>query len=135
MGVLKALLRFFSYLFHGVLTLALIAISVVTLASGAGNLQFGMLPWTGSTLTYILLFGSIAGFLTVVLAIRGTLRPLFFLWALAVAVLLVRGYVFSGYHFSPGEFRSALYLVLASLVALIGAWVQMWRQAERKRDY
>ncbi len=135
MGVLKALLRFFSYLFHGVLTLALIAVSVVTLASGAGNLQFGMLPWTGSTLTYILLFGSIAGFLTVVLAIRGTLRPLFFLWALAVAVLLVRGYVFSGYHFSPGEFRSALYLVLASLVALIGAWVQMWRQAERKRDY
>lgn len=135
MGVLKALLRFFSYLFHGVLTLALIAISVVTLASGAGNLQFGMLPWTGSTLTYILLFGSIAGFLTVVLAIRGTLRPLFFLWALAVAVLLVRGYVFSGYHFSPGEFRSALYLVLAALVALIGAWVQMWRQAERKRDY
>lgn len=135
MEALKALLRYFSYLFHGLLALLLLAISGLTLASGATNLHLGMLPWTGSTLIYVVFFGSLAGLISVILAIRGRWRWLFFLWSLAVTVLLVKGYVFSGYHFAPGEARKALYLILASLIALLGAWAAMWRRTERKRRY
>jgi hypothetical protein len=92
-----------------------------------------MLPWTGSTLTYALLAGSLFGLLTLFLALRGSLRALFFLWALAVTVLLVKGYFINPYHFATGEVRTALYLIAGSLIALIGAWFQMFRQVGRRR--
>jgi len=134
-GVVKTLLRFFSYLFHFLLVLFLLAVSGLTLVSGGQNLHLGMLPWTGSTLTLVVFFGSLFGLLTLVLAFRGRLRILFFLWALAVAVLLARGYIFSGYHFAAGEARTAGYLLLAALLALLGAWFQMFRRIERVIGY
>ena len=57
--VLKALLSFFGYLFHGLLCLILIAMSGLAMAAGAQTLQLGMLPWTGSTLLYTLFFGAL----------------------------------------------------------------------------
>ncbi len=135
MEALKALIRYLSYLFHGLLALFLLAISGLTLASGANSLHLGMLPWTGSTLTYVVFFGSLGGLIAVVLALRGTWRWLFFLWSLAVTILMVKGYIFSGYHFAPGEARKAGYLILASLIAPMGAWPAMGRRAERKGRY
>jgi len=92
-----------------------------------------MLPWTGSTLTYVLFCGSLFGLVTILLALKGMLRPLFFLWSLAVTVLLVKGYFLSGYHFAAGEIRTALYLLAASILALFGAWFQMRRRLDRRR--
>ena len=135
MGVLRTLLRFFSYLFHGLLTLFLLAISGLTLLSGGQSLHLGMLPWTGSTLTYVVFFGALAGLVFLLLAIRGRLRVLFFLWALAVVGLMVKGYIFTGYHFGPGEAKTAGYLVLGSLLALWGAWFQMFRKVDRPGRY
>jgi hypothetical protein len=131
--VFKAIMRFLSYLFHTLLVLFLLAVSGLALASGAGSLHLGMLPWTGSTLTYVLFFGSLFGLLTILLALKSKLRALFFLWSLAVVVLLVKGYFLSGYHFAAGEIRTALYLVAASILALFGAWFQMWRRPDRRR--
>jgi len=131
--VIKALLSFLSYLFHFALCLVLLALSGLAIAAGAQTLQLGMLPWTGSTLLYTLFFGALLGLLTVILAIKGLVRPLFFVWSLVVTVLLVKGYIFSGYHFTPGEFRQVLYLIAASIIALIGAWVQMGRKAGARR--
>ncbi len=122
---MKALLRYFSYIFHGLLAAVLLAISVLALATGPNSLRLDVLPWTGSTLTYIVLFGSLFGLLTVVLAFFGKLRWLFFLWSLVVAVFLVRGYVSGGYHFEPGQVGKILGFVLAALVALAGAWFQV----------
>ena len=133
MEVIKALLSFLSYLFHILLCLILLAMSGLAMAAGAQTLQLGMLPWTGSTLLYALFFGGILGLLTVILAIKGWMRPLFFVWSLVVTVLLVKGYVFSGYHFTPGEFNKVLYLIGGSLIALIGAWVQMGNKARARR--
>lgn len=127
MEALKALMRFLSYLFHTVLALFLVGISVISLSSG-GNLQLGMLPWTGTTLTYVVFFGALFGLLTVILALRGVLRPLFLIWAAAVVILMFKGYFFSGYRFS-GNFQTAAYLMLGSLVALPGAWFQMRAKA------
>ena len=125
MEVIKALLSFLSYVFHGLLCLIVLVLSGLAMVAGAQTLQLGMLPWTGSTLLYTLFFGALAGMATVLLAIRGTWRPLFFVWSLVVMLLLVKGYVFSGYHFNPGEFRTAGYLIVGSVIAVVGAWVRM----------
>jgi hypothetical protein len=131
--VIKALLSFISYVFHGLLCLILLAMAGVAMVAGAQTLHLGMLPWTGSTLLYTLFFGALLGLLTVVMAIKGWMRPLFFVWSLVVTVLLVKGYIFSGYHFTPGEFNKVLYLIGGSLIALIGAWVQMGNRARARR--
>ena len=127
MEVVKALLRLVSYLFHGLLALGLLAMSSLALAAGAQSLQLEMLPWKGATLLYVLFFGSLAALAILILALRGALRWLFFLWSLVVAVLLIKGYFLSGYRFSPGEANTALYLVLGSMIALLGSWFVMTR--------
>jgi hypothetical protein len=131
--VIKALLSFLSYVFHGLLCLMLIVLSCLAMIAGAQTLQLGMLPWTGSTLLYVLFFGALAGLATVLLAIKGTWRPLFFVWSLVVMLLLVKGYVFSGYHFGPGEYRTAGFLIVGSAIALVGAWVRMGRAVGARR--
>ena len=132
MDVIRALLTFLAYVFHGLLCLILLAMSGLAMAAGAQTLQLGMLPWKGSTLLYALFFGALLGLVTVLLAIAGKLRPLFFLWSLAVAVLLLKGYIFSGYRFAPGEFRTAVYLITGSVMGLFGAWVQMGRKRAQR---
>jgi hypothetical protein len=126
--VIKALLSFLSYVFHGLLCLILLAMSGLAMAAGAQTLQLGMLPWTGPTLLYTLFFGALLGLVTVILAIKGTWRPLFFVWSLVVAVLLLKGYIFSGYRFSPGEFGPVMCLIVGSWIALLGSFARMLRQ-------
>lgn len=131
--IFKAIMRYFSYLFHILLAVVLIAISGVAISSGSG-LRLGMLPWTGDTLNYVLLFGALVGLVTVLLAMKGVLRILFLIWSFLVFVMLVKGYIFSRYQFAPNEFRTALYLILGSLLALFGAWFQL-RTGPRPKKY
>src|ERR1035441_2828436 len=148
-------MRVFSYLFHGLLTLFLLAISVVAWSSGQ-PLQLEMLPWQGQMLTYWLLCAALVGLASVILAIcrrwRSQMltywllcaalvglasvilaicrrwRPLFFLWSLAVLATMARGFFFSHYYFAGlPEFRGALYLTAGALIAALGAWFQ-WRR-------
>jgi len=131
--VIKALLSFLGYVFHGLLCLILFAMSGLAMAAGAQTLQLGMLPLTGSTLLYAVFFGALFGLVTVILAIQGRVRPLFFVWSLVVMLLLLKGYIFSGYRFSPGEFPMAMCLIVGSMIALIGSCVQMGRKAGARR--
>ena len=131
--ILKAIMRYFSYFFHTLLALFLIAISGLAMASGGGDLRLKMLPWEGDTLERVVLTGAIIGLVTVILAMRGVLRILFLIWSFLVFVLLVKGYIFSGYKFAPNEFRTALYLILASFIALFGAWFQLQRTSRPKK--
>ncbi|MGD0364799.1 MAG: hypothetical protein ABSC93_28310 [Bryobacteraceae bacterium] len=120
-------MRVFSYLFHGLLTLFLLGISVVALSSGQ-PLTLEMLPWQGPALTWWLLGAAMAGLASVILAIRGKWRALFFLWSLAVLAITVRGFFFSHYYFAgPPEFHQALYLTAGALIAAVGAWFQLYR--------
>ena len=131
MAALKALMRIFSYLFHALLTLFLLGISLIALASRQ-PLQLGMLPWEGPTLTYALLAAAVAGLLSVIFAIFRKWRLLFFLWSLAVLAVLVRGFFFSRYYFvGPPEFHRALYLTAGALIAAFGAWFQLRREPLR----
>jgi hypothetical protein len=107
--------------------------SGLAIVVGVQTLQLGMLPWTGSTLLYVVFFGALVGLLTVLLAIKGMLRPLFFVWSLVVTLLLVKGYIFSGYFFSPGEFAKVVCLIVGSVIALLGSWAGMGSKAGARR--
>jgi Ni,Fe-hydrogenase I cytochrome b subunit len=131
--LLKTLLRIFSFVFHFLLSLFLLVISGLALFSGTHNLKLEMLPWRGKSLTYWLFSSALFGLIAVVLAGAGKLRLLFLLWALAVFVMLVRGYFLSPYSFSGvAEFRNVLCLMAGALLAIIGAWLQLWRRRERR---
>ena len=131
--ILKAIMRYFSYLFHAVLALSLVLLSGIAITSGVGSLRLGMLPWSGDTLNYVLFFGALVGLLTVLLAMKGVLRFLFLIWAFLVFVLLVKGYIFSRYSFQPNEFRIAAFLILASLLSVFGAWFGLRGNARPKK--
>jgi hypothetical protein len=130
--ILKAIMRYYSYLFHTLLAIVLIAISGLAMASGLG-LRLGMLPWSGDTLNYVLFFGALTGLAVTLLAMKGVLRILFLIWSFLVFVLLVKGYIFSGYKFAPNEFRTASYLIGGSLLAVLGAWFQLGSSARPKK--
>jgi hypothetical protein len=131
--MIKAIMRYFSYAFHIVLALFLLAVSGVAISTGTGSLRLGMLPWSGETLNYVLIGSALVGLLTVVLAMKGVLRILFLIWSFLVFVMLVKGYIFSRYQFQPNEFRIALYLIGASLLSLLGAWFQLRTSARPKK--
>ena len=109
-------------MYHAGLTLFLLAVSSLALSSGSNRLNLKMLPWTGDTLIFVLFFGSLFGLLTLILALGRKMPFLFFLWNLAVAFFLVKGYIFSSYGFAHGEVKTAGYLLAGSLLALIGSW-------------
>ncbi len=122
---MKAVLRWFSYLFQGLLALFLIAVSGFSFAAGGGSMRMEVLPWTGATLTYVVFFSALAGLIILTLAILGKVRWLFFVWTLVVFAFMVKGYVFSGYHFEPGDLSRALWLMAGALIALLGGWFQV----------
>lgn len=125
MPVLGSLLRAFSYLFHAVLALFFLGISVVTLLAGQHNLSLKMLPWKGEALTLWLLGLSLFAIATVVCAVFGRFRLLFTLWAAAVLILMIRGFVFSSYHFpAPAQARMASLLTLGAVAAFLGSLVR-----------
>jgi LPXTG-motif cell wall-anchored protein len=129
--VVKALLRFISYLFHGLLALGVLILACLSLVAGADSLRLGMLPWSGKTLVYCLFGAAAIGFFTLFLALRGSLRWLFFLWCLIVPAVLIKGYFLGPYRFSTGEATNAGYLVAGALVAVLGGWFQMTRSTRK----
>jgi hypothetical protein len=122
----KSLFSYFSYLFHILLVVFLVAVSAFALATNPGELYLAMLPWSGATLTYVVFFASLFGLTAIVLAVARRARVLFFLWTAAVFVFVVKGYFFSGYRFVSGSLSTAIWLVVLSLIAVFGGWFQ-WR--------
>jgi hypothetical protein len=122
-GVIKALLRAFSYVFGGLLALFVLAASLMSLRSG-GELNLGFLPWSGRPLAYWLLGLALLGLVTVVLAMRGTSRTLFFLWSLGVFVLLFKGLFLSLYRFTGGavSFKTGAILTVGTLLGTLGSF-------------
>ncbi|HET8546411.1 MAG TPA: hypothetical protein VFL57_00325 [Bryobacteraceae bacterium] len=120
--MLAAVLRVYSYLYHLVLSLFLLGISGIVLASGNHNLQMPMLPWEGDRLTQWLFWGSVFGLLSAILAVTGVFRYLFPLWALVVLVIMVRGFLLGPYRFGgPDSFYRALTLIFGALLAFLAS--------------
>ncbi len=137
---MKALLRYFSYLFHGLLALFLLAVTSMALATDPSSLRLDSLQWlvdalklSRSTLSWFAFGAAIAGLAIVVLAVLGRLRWLFFVWSVLVAAFVLKGFVFSGYHFETGSLKIALAFVVGALIALPGAWYQVAPPRPMKR--
>jgi hypothetical protein len=127
------IVKFFSYFYHLLLSLVLVALSVVALISGGHNLQLEMLPWKEAQLTYSLLILGVCGLIAVVLAYKGILRLIFLIWSLVVLGFLFKGYIFSSYAFSgDGEFAKTLYFIGGAILACVGAWIA-YREQPVKR--
>ena len=134
MGFLRSLLGLYSYLFHGLFAIFLLGISLISLTSGNATFRFPILLWEGEVLAYWLIGLSVAGILLVLLAMKGIMRPAFFFWSLLVLGLVLRGYFFSNYVFVPGtsQLTTALWLVLATLLAVVGAKLQARTEPARR---
>lgn len=126
MGVLGALMRVYSYLFHGLLSLVMVLIALVSWLSGAHALNLLLLPWQGGVLRWLLLVCGLAGLVIVWLATRQMLRVVFLVWSAVVFLALLRGFFFGWVHYLRGPYPLswALALTLAALAALAGGWLQ-----------
>ena len=68
----------------------------------------------------------IAGLLCVLLALLGRFRILLFLFALSIAVILIKGLFLGSYTYAaPGDAKNAAYMVAGSLLAVLGSIPQM----------
>src|SRR5216683_105721 len=131
MGVLA---RVYSYLYHVILALLLLGISMVAILSHSNTLNLGMLPWKGRELTYWLLGAALFGLLSILLAWVGKLRFVFLLYALAVFGMMFRGYFLTGYSFGGKDgFRLALGMTGGALLAICGAWSQFRKKTGRRK--
>jgi len=132
-GVIGMIVKIFSYIYHLVLALFVVGLSLVAFLNSMHNLRLEMLPWTGVALTWWLLALGLAGIIATGLAVKGVLRVVFLVWTVVVLVLMVRGFFFSPYAFGGWEeFRTILLLVLGALLAVVGGWLQ-FRSAPARR--
>src|SRR4051794_19749581 len=130
---MATLLRLYSYLYHFVLALILLGVSGVALASNVHTLNLAMFPWKGDELIRWLFFGSIAGLITLALAVTGIFRFLFPIWTLVVLVMMVRGFLISPYTFTgKDEFYTVLALIAGAFVAFLSS-LTLFRSQRRRR--
>jgi hypothetical protein len=91
-----------------------------------------VLPWKGDELEQWLLWGSIAGLLSVILAVTGIFRYLFPVWALVVVVMMIRGYLLQPYSFGGTDpFYQTLWLIGAALLAFFASLTLFGRRKRR----
>lgn len=123
MRAIAWLLRVFCYLFHTILSLALLALGVVAVRSGVTDMKLETLPWQGVELNHWLIGLGITGLLSVILAVTGSLRFLLPLWSVLVLVMLLRGMFFSSaVSFSGREdFNNWLLLLGGAALATMGS--------------
>ena len=126
------ILRLFSYVYHGILSLGLLALGSVALMTNINNLRLEMLPWTGGELNYWLIGMGLTGLLSVLLAVTGKFRLLFPLWTFFVLVMMVRGYLLKPYTFEGEQhFYWVLGLIGAALITFLAS-LTLFRAAKRR---
>jgi hypothetical protein len=130
MRAIAWLLRVFCYLFHTILSLALLALGGVAVFSGAQHLKLQTMPWEGEVLNHWLIGLGIIGLLSVFLAVTGRLRFLLPLWSIYVLGMLIKGVFLTptvGFD-GPNDFHTWLWLVGGAALALIGSFTLLGRR-------
>lgn len=123
MKALRNLLRIFSYFFNGMFAAVSLAMAVLILASGPQTVNFSLLPVAGRPQAYWLIGLGLLGIVILLAAVRGKGQPLYAIWTVCALALVVRFFFFTSYSFTPGtgDYRPAVYLVFAAVLAAIGA--------------
>ena len=116
------LLRVYSWIFQAILSLAAIAVAAAAYITGSGALN---IPWIAlhTPQNSMLIALGVIGLICVILAVKGTLRILLFLFAIHTLYMLVKGLFMSGYSFAgPNDFRNGVILAVGAFFSMIGAW-------------
>lgn len=123
------ILRLYSLAFNTLFVLAILAMLLIILLSRPSTVNFYLLPWEGGALIYGLLVLIVTGAVVLTFAWRGKLNKGFLAWSILVLALIIRYYFFSPFRFIPdsGQVLLALGLILASLVAAVGAGLKQDR--------
>lgn len=126
MNLFRPLLRFYSYAFHALFAFVALAVAVVALVSGPLTVSFYLLPWSDKALVFPLIGLALAGVVVLLLAVRGKMQGLFLAWSVLLLALTVRFFFFTPFSFTPstGDYKVALYIILAAMIAVLGAWVK-----------
>ena len=131
--MIAKILRVYSYLYHFILCVFLLGLAIIAMMS-TGTLRLEVLPWNGDDLVQWLLWGSLAGLLSIILAVSGIFRYLFPIWTLLVLVMLIRGYLLQPYTFAGREpFYQTLWLIGGALVAFLASMTLFRRSKKRWR--
>lgn len=121
--MVQALLRFFSYGCHLILSLLMLALGLVAALSDNTGFEIDFLPWSGKDLRLALLVLGVCGLASIYLAVKGKMRFLFLVWTAGIVVLAGRGIFASSHQFDgESEFKWALVLLGALLITVWGAW-------------
>jgi len=123
MRAIAWLLRVLCYLFHTILSLALLALGVVAIHSNVHDMKLETLPWQGTELNHWLVGLGVVGLVSVLLAITGKLHFLLPLWSIFVLGMMVRGVFFSSNVTFAGhsDFHNWLLLITGAILAMIGS--------------
>ncbi len=115
-------LRGYSFVFEAVLSAMALAFGIFLHLIPPSTVNLGWLPWTGTTLAAMLVGLGILGLLSVLLAATGTFRLLHFLFAVAAAVILIRGLFLGSWSFhGMDDFKQSIYLCVGAVVAALGS--------------
>ena len=115
------ILRVYSYLYHLVLCLFLMGVASLAISSPS-KLNLAMLPWRARIWTTWLLWGGLAGLISIILAITGVFRFLFPLWTLAVLILMVQGFLIKSYTFEDEtSFYRVLWMIAGAALAFLAS--------------
>jgi hypothetical protein len=130
MRAIAWLLRVFCYLFHTMISVALLALGVVGIASGVQHMKVEMLPWQGTELTHWLIGLGAAGLASVILTVMGKLRFLLLLWSIYVLGMLIKGvFLTPSVSFDgPSDFHNWLLLMGSAALSLIGSFTLLGRR-------
>lgn len=130
MRAIAWLLRVFCYLFHTILSLALLALGGVAILSSPTQMTIETLPWQGVELNHWLVGLGILGLFSVILAISDLTRFLLPLWSILVLVMLIKGVFFTPAVTFSGhsDFHNWLLLITGAVLALIGSFTLFRRR-------
>jgi hypothetical protein len=130
MRAIAWLLRVFCYLFHTILSLALLALGVVAVHSNVTDMKIETLPWQGVDLNRWLIALGVTGLLSVILAVTGQIRLLLPLWSIFVLAMMLRGVFFSSSVTFAGreDFHAWLLLIGGAVLAVLGSFTLLGRR-------
>lgn len=127
------IVRIYGYVFHLLVALFLLGLSIVALSTGMHTLRLDVLPWSGTALTWWLFALGLTGIAITALAVKGILRVVFLVWSVAVLLMMIKGFVFSPHVFDGwADFRLTLLWIAGAGLAALGAWMQ-FRYRPNKR--
>jgi hypothetical protein len=132
MTIFNGLLKFYAYVFHLAVSTFLIGLAILA-TTGHEALHLEMLPFNQERLVSRVSMMALVGFICIFLALVRIFEIVFPLWSLGLLVLMVWGFFFTPYSFHGAiGLKGALFLVLATLLALYGSLMVLMPQRRNR---